>query len=233
MIEASSIIFVLLTFFLVLPNPAHAASCEPLYGGGPNCINTSLTISKTILNPQTNAFVSDLGINDPRYHPGDIVTFQIKVSTAGQTIPRATITDYFPQNFIFTSGAGTFDPSTNTLTAIGSNINQSNQYLLTILGRIPEVDKILPNQQTVCQTNLASVIADNNQPAQATTEFCIDKQTATGKSVSTTKGGLPVYNPTTVRTNPPTGSETVLLPLFILSAVVGIIINRHKVSNLL
>lgn len=231
----STILFVLLTFPLLLTGRASAATtgCEPIYGGGENCTATNLTISKLVLNPQTNTLVPNLGINDPKYHPGDLITFQIKVGTTGPTIPQVNIKDTFPQAFLFSYAPGTYDQASNTLTASATNLSSDKPFVITIVGRIPSADKLPTNTQTFCQTNQASANTGTNQPSTATTQYCIQSPVnpnTTGSSFpQTTKGGLSVYAATQTTHTPPTGSETVFLFVFAISAFTGFAVSK-KIS---
>ncbi len=77
-----SIIFLLIIFSFLFPLKSYAdsISCQPIYGGGQTCVTTAnILINKKVLNPSTNVFVDNLGINDPKYQPGFIVNFRLEI----------------------------------------------------------------------------------------------------------------------------------------------------------
>ena len=100
------LILLLVIGYSLLVNRAFAdTSCQPIYGGGQTCVTTgNISINKTVMNPQTNKMVDNLSINDPKYKPGFIVTFQINVTNTGNNnISRINIVDFFPQYVTFSS----------------------------------------------------------------------------------------------------------------------------------
>ena len=182
-------------------------NCQPVYGGGQNCITTgTILVNKTVQNPQTGQFVDNLGTNDPRFSAGQAVNFQITLTNTGSTtIPQTAVKDTFPGFVDFTSGNGSFDSNTKTLTFTTDNLNPGETRTFSISGKVIDA-KGLPDGVT-CVVNQATATTNTGQMSQDNAQFCIQKQAVT----TTTKGGLPVLPPPSVTTTPPTGPE--LLPL--------------------
>lgn len=212
---------------------AHADTCQPIFGGGENCTNSPIAIKKQVLNPATNSLVDSLGVDDPKYHPGDIITFQLKTTvTSSTTVANIVVKDTFPQNFVFSDAPGTYDKNTNTLTYTIPSLNTSNPSVITIIGRISSADQLPSDQAVICQTNQANATA-NNQTVYAASQYCIENPSVTtsptptnSNSGSATSQPTP-FPPSTAKTTPDTGNETIYL-LGLLLAIAGGFLLRKK-----
>src|SRR3989338_10205028 len=129
-----------ISYWLLVAAPKAFAdtSCQPIYGGGQSCVTTNnIVVNKTVLNPQTNQFIDNLSINDSKYQPGFIATFQISITNTGNNnVARIDVKDIFPQYVSFGSGAGTFDINTNTLSFSLTNLAPNETRKYSIVGRI-------------------------------------------------------------------------------------------------
>ncbi len=215
--------FFLFSALLFVSNKAYAViTCQPVYGGGQNCITTAgnLTINKTVQNPDTHQFVDNLNINDPKFQASQIVTFQITITNTGNaTISQATVKDVFPGFVNFNSGAGNFDPNTKTLTFTTNNLVPNESRTFTLQGKV--TDKDLPDG-TTCVVNQATAATSDNQMAQDNAQLCIQKTQVT------TKGGLPVFPPTKATITPPTGPEALVLFGLLPTGVMGWILRKKS-----
>lgn len=226
--KAILIIFAILTGAFFISTKANAqtpssGNCQPIYGGGENCANTPFTISKRILNPQTNTFVDNLGMNDAKYHPGDIITFQITVSTQSTTT-NVTLKDILPQSITFSSGPGAFDKVTNTLTLTIDKLTSDKPQIFTILGRIADTADA---QSSFCDNNRA-ILTKDNQTVTTTTQYCIEKITPSINQ-HLTKGSTKTLP--SVTHNPKTGAKTNMLFAFIAIGLMGIAIRRINIKR--
>jgi len=222
---------------LVTASPAQAdTSCQPIYGGGQSCVTTNnIIINKTVLNPQTNQFVDNLSINDPKYQPGFITTFQISVTNTGNNnVGRIDVRDIFPQYVNFGSGAGTFDTNTNTLSFSLTNLAPNETRKYSIVGRIFNADQIPVAQGSViCVVNQAIAMVDNANASQDNAQLCIEKVAPVVATVITnTKGGFPVLNPsTTIYKAPATGPEMFGLIAMIPTGLAGWFLRKHSMKK--
>lgn len=203
----------ILTLFLFVFGFAFASQayaqvvCQPIYGGGQTCVTVgNIAVNKVVAHPQTGVFVDNLGVNDPKFAPNQVVTFRITITnTGGTTISSVNVTDVFPQFVNFVSGPGSFNQTNKTLTFSAGGLNPGESREFTLQGKVVADNQL--TQQITCVVNHVSVTADSMQ-AQDNSQLCIQKPQAV------TKGGLPVMPPPKVKVTPPTGPE--LIPLISL-----------------
>jgi len=226
-------LLVLSVICLILPVKSYAdTSCQPIYGGGQSCIATNnIVVNKTVLNPQTNQFVNNLGINDPKYFPGYIATFQISITNTGNNnVSRIDVKDIFPQYVSFGAGAGTFNSSSNTLTFTLTDLAPNETRKYSIVGRVFNAEQIpVATGSTVCVVNQAIAMIDGNTVSQDNAQFCIEKSTAA--TVTTTKGGFPVYSSVSTMSTPNTGAESLVLLGLIPTGIAGLFLRRKSYKN--
>ena len=208
-------------------------SCQPIYGGGQSCVTTNnIVVNKTVLNPQTNQFIDNLSINDSKYQPGFIATFQISITNTGNNnVARIDVKDIFPQYVSFGSGAGTFDINTNTLSFSLTNLAPNETRKYSIVGRILNADQIPVAQgSVVCVVNQAIATIDSANVSQDNAQFCIEKAAPSITTV-TTKGGFPVYSPVYVATSPKTGPEAFGLIAMIPTGLAGWFLRKQAIKK--
>ncbi len=206
-------------------------SCQPIYGGGQSCVTTNnIIVNKTVLNPQTNQFVDNLSINDPKYQPGFITTFQISITNAGNNnISRIDVKDIFPQYVSFSSGDGTFDANTNTLTFSLNSLAPNETRAFSIIGRVVNAERIpVAPGSVVCVVNQAIAMNTNSQSqvSQDNSQFCIEKKISGEQAF---KGGFPVFPPQTMTVSPSTGPQT--SALFSLVSALGAGVFLRMLAN--
>src|SRR4030042_6518487 len=202
-------LFAVATLYLVSALSVKAdVSCQPIYGGGETCIQVGpVTINKTVKNPKTNAFVDNLGVNDPKYSPSSTVTFNLTVTnTGGSNISKTTVKDIFPQFTDFVSGSGSFDANTKTLSFDIKDLKAGESRTFTVQGKTATTDQLPSSQGITCVVNQATATSDNGQQSSDNSQFCIEKPV-----LGVTKGGLKVAPAPSMAVTPPTGPE--MLPL--------------------
>jgi len=212
---------------------SYVTSCVPVIGGK-ECGN-GIRIDKTVLNPQTNTYVTNLGENDFHYQEGDLVYFHITVTnTTNQNISSISVRDILPKELILHASSDNANNTGATITFTINALKQHSNKTLTLITQIAQ-NKKLKQQKLDCivnkaitqtasskaglciirkeQTNLGANPITNppvkNIPIPTSTPQKItDKNT----SQKTIKGNLPIYAPPHIKTNPPTGPA--LFPLF-------------------
>lgn len=217
------VIFLAVVFFLFPPKSYADTSCQPIYGGGQSCVTTNnIVVNKTVFNPQTNQFVDNLGINDPKYQPGFVTTFQISVTNTGNNnVSRIDVRDIFPQYVSFGSGAGTFDSNTNTLSFSLADLAPNETRTFGIVGRVINAEQIpVASGSVVCVVNQAIAMINDNNVSQDNAQFCIQK-TLTPTTAINTKGGFPVFSSVPVTSTPKTGPEAFALFALIPTGLSG------------
>ena len=203
-------------------------SCQPIYGGGQSCTTSNnIVIDKTVLNPQSNQFVNNLSINDPKYLPGLIATFQIAITNTGnKNISTIDVKDIFPQYVIFGAGAGTFDINTNTLSFSLTDLAPNETRKYSIVGRVFNAENIPGTVgSVVCVVNQAIAMINNNNVSQDNSQFCIEKTAVA--SVVTTKGGFPVLSSVPTTSTPSTGPEALVLFGLIPTGITGLMLRKY------
>lgn len=163
---------------LVVVPKAFAASCQPIYGGGPTCTDSTFSIEKQVLNPQTNLFVHDLGLNDAKYHGNDLVTFQITLNNNGNdAIQQIVVNDILPKELQFSDGPGFYDPKTRTLSFIVKNLAPHHAQLFTVNTHVVSQDQFPAN--SFCITNQVSAFPSSGNLSQDSSEVCFGRITTT------------------------------------------------------
>ena len=206
---------------------SYSNPCEPVYGGGyggaGNCFTAgNILINKTVLNPQANKYQDNLGVNDPRYGAGQMVTFQLMITNIGNsTIDEAITQDNLPGYIEQVSGAGSFDENTRVLSFKIKNLAPNESKVYTVLGRVVSANK-LPTQDVTCVVNHASVYTNDNRISQDSSQFCIEK------TARTTKGGLPVMSAPGLKQTPSTGPEMLGLIGLIPAGLAGLLLRRKS-----
>jgi len=192
------------------------SSCQPIYGGGQTCITTgNISINKTVLNPQTNKMVDSLSINDPKYKPGFITTFQITLTNTGNVnISRIKVADIFPQYINFSLGPGNFDNNTKALSFEVDNLTPNESRTFTILGRVADASQIPLGQGVICVVNQATATNMDNasQVSQDNSQLCIEEAQPTG---------FPIFPTAKVTITPATGPEMFGLIALIPTGIAG------------
>lgn len=220
---------------------SHAAgitsSCQPIYGGGQICVQAGdLQLNKTVRNPQSGAFVENLGVNDPKYGPDQDVSFQIMVTNTGNDkLTNITVKEIFPQHVTYLSGPGTVDNAKKVVTFTVDALNPNETKTFTFTGKIAPANNLPNDKNVVCVINRVSAkVGDKESTDNA--QFCIQKGVAPQPGQPTqpgqvTKGGLPVMPPTQVTTTPSTGPEALALLALLPSGVLGYIFRKKSINK--
>ena len=195
--------------------------CQPIYGGGESCIQLGqVIVNKFVQNPQTKGYVDNLGINDPKYVASQDINFKITVSnTSDAELSNLILKDVLPDFVDFVNAPGNYDKNSRTLTLNIDKLaaNESRDFFIT--AKVSEKNVLPKDQNAICLINQASISMDG-KTSQDNAQFCIEKEMQP-KNPPTTKGGKPVFPPTTATTTPETGPEALALIGLIPSALGG------------
>lgn len=195
----------LLFGFLFLVKPVSAAvRCETQYGGTQVCITTGqIQVNKEIFDPQNKKFVDNLGINDFKFSPGELLSFRISVKNVGDaTLSKVTVTDTPQEGFL--------DLATGALNFDLSDLKPGETRQQELKFRVVDESK-LPQNNVICIINAAEAAADNSRDRD-TTQLCLERKVAP---------------PVETKQLPKTGPEGWLLTLF--SSVAGLIAGTRLV----
>ncbi len=156
-----------------------AANCVPVYGGGVQCPRVGqVLINKTVRNPSTGIFVDNLGPSDPKFRPAWLINFQITVQNTGdQTLDDVKVTDKLPDFVDFTSGPGSFDNNSKTLTFDVGSLAGGTSRTFDVVARVVHAAVLPADKSVVCPVNTVdAVVTDTNQTDRDTSQFCIEKE---------------------------------------------------------
>lgn len=203
-------------------------ACQPIYGGGQTCVTSAkFILDKKILHPKetkgnAQVYVDNLSINDPKFVAGQKVKFQlIATNTGNKTISELTLTDIFPDFVDFVSGPGIYDSKTRTMTLSIPNLNPDESRKYIIETKVRGNETLPQNQGVVCVVNQGSLTSGSDE-SRDNSQFCIEK------SVTTTKGGLPVMPAPGLKQTPSTGPEMLSLFGLIPAALAGFLLRRKS-----
>lgn len=223
---------ILASIFAVSASSARAdTSCVPIYGGGQTCVQAgNLVIDKKIANPKTNVLVDNLGVNDDKFSPDQIITFQITVkNTGGTKFNTVKVKDIFPQFVDFAAGVGNFDANTKTLSFDVNDLNANETRTFNIVAKVASFNALPIDRNPICVVNQAQATADS-QTSLDNAQLCIEKPQVAPTGVET-KGGLKVFPPQKVLTSPPTGPEAIPLMALIPTSILGFFLRKKAITS--
>lgn len=169
--------------------------CETVYGGGEKCYGTGeLFIDKTVKNPDTDIFVNNLGINDPKFGPEAYVRFRLEVKNIGQSELRdVKVRDVFPpylQFDWFSLGSSYWDANKREVnfTIEKLAVGESKQY--EISAKVYP-SSMLPNDKSeICDLTNFAEVHTGDKGDDDTAKFCLTYKTLGLKKMPAT--GMPL-----------------------------------------
>jgi len=214
----------------------YSSNCQPIYGGGETCIQIGkVLIDKKVLHPTTNTtkggntnqFVDNLGINDPKYAPEQMVTFTLTITNTGNSaVTNVKVEDTLPQYVTKITGKGTFDSNTRIYAETIDKLEANESKTITLMATVVSASQLPAEQGITCVVNQVRATAGNST-SEDNAQFCIEKTVLTAKDVPfETKGGLKVYPPVTSKQTPPTGPEMWALVGLIPSGLAGFALRK-------
>ena len=165
----SGFILILILLSLIIPKPTLAAvRCETQYGGTQVCLTTGqLQVNKEIFDPQNKKYVDNLGINDYKFSPGELLSFRISIKNVGDAVlNKVTVTDTPQAGFLdLATGALNFD-------LIDLKPGETRQQELKL--RVVDESK-LPQNNVICIINAAEASAENHRDRD-TSQICLERK---------------------------------------------------------
>ena len=160
------------------------------YGGTEQPQN--IIVDKTVsTNAKTKggvvSFVDNLSPSDPRYSPGQNVSFRIKVKNTSNTVmENITVRDFVPTYLEPVEGPGSFDKNNRTISYTIARLNAGEEKTDTLTMQIVSQDKLPADKGLLCVVNKAHA-GNNNASDEDTSQFCVEKL-VTGVSQVPTAG---------------------------------------------
>ena len=248
-------VLLLMTLFVVFPPVALAQTtptptCVPVFGGGDTCVrNAPVVVNKLVRDPDSGVYVDTL--TNP-YTPGQSITFHIFVTnTTDKDVTGISVKDIFPSYLQYKDGDGSFDFNKQTFTARLTSLRKGESKAIIVSGTVVAAEKLPSSPSPLCISNIATATQDGKTSSD-TTSFCLSKpiqenksvSTTTGttnsgstksgstQSTSTTKGGLPIYSRTSIKSKstPATGPEDLVYLGIIIPAAGGWFLRKKALS---
>lgn len=198
------------------------SNCQIIYGGGEVCQKQiKFTIEKQVMSPtKGGSFVDNLSANDPKFAPGQNVTYKVIVKNTGDnTIKKLDVSDTFPQFVSFVSGAGNYDQNSRTLNFSITDMPKGKEQDFTIVAKTAN-DTDLPQDQTViCPVNTVKATEESGNTASSSTQICIQRNVPTNIAPK-------VYSTPPMKTTPSTGPEVLGLIALIPSGLAGLVLRK-------
>lgn len=190
-----------------------AGGCTPVYGGGSNCPRPGqVLIDKTVLNPATNIFVDNLGPNDPKYKPEQVVTFRLTVKNPGdETIGHINVSDKLPDFIDYMSGPGSYDSKTRTINFSIDNLAGGDSQNYEIKARTVHVVALPKDKNIICPVNVVDAVSDN-QKDHDESQFCIEKTSE-------------------VKKVPSAGAEMLVIPALTTALGMGVYLKKKTITK--
>ena len=146
----------------------------------------SILIDKTIATGETTkggqqTFVDNLSLSDPKFKPGDEITFKLKVkNTVDSLTSNVKVTDVLPGSLDLVSGGSLKSDGSVVIDAGDFKPNEEKEF--TVKTRVKSVDRLPADRGVFCELNKARVQTDQASD-EDTAQFCIEKQVVGVKQV--------------------------------------------------
>ncbi|MBI2612141.1 DUF11 domain-containing protein [Candidatus Gottesmanbacteria bacterium] len=175
--------------FLFVVAPVFADSvCQPIYGGGQQCLTTEWFVNKMVAKPATDEFVDNIIPTDPasmKHKPGTQVKFKIDIKNTGSaSLGVIKVSDTLPA-FIDLDSVQlvingqvqllNLDKGSRVMTYEVNTLSSGETKTQFITANVLNVGGLPANQNTVCPVNTVVAKADNVGDVSDQSQFCIQK----------------------------------------------------------
>jgi uncharacterized repeat protein (TIGR01451 family) len=209
-IKLTSFVLAFSFWLLAFSKPVFAGwRCEPQYGGGEKCWGTGeIAVYKTVKKPNSNDFVENLYLNDPKYAPGDLVPFRLEVKNNGLgAFGTVYILDTLPAYLDFAWGPSGWNVSNKELRYYLYNLQVGETRTVEFTARVVSADKMPASENVICNSDLVLNrvrVEAEDKWGEDSSRICVEKKAAAEVKM------------------PPTGASLWLVTLgFITTGLVG------------
>lgn len=165
--------FVFLTvLFLILSSNTYANYGQ--YGG--ETPSYGILIDKMVAKPDTDQYVDNLSVSDPRFSPSQDVWFKVRVkNTSNKNLTNVEVRDYIPSHLEPLEGPGTWNSDTRIITwnAGDFNVDEEKTYFLKM--RVLSANNLPADKGLFCVVNRADARNENTYDDD-TSQLCIEKK---------------------------------------------------------
>lgn len=257
-----NLLFIIITLlglilFVSTADAAQTNGCQPLYGGGETCKqSTQISINKKVLNPAVSVtpnqkfanedYIENVNSTGRVYGPNQPIAFRLEVTNiSNKTLNDITVIDYIPvQHVTFMSGEGTYNRQTQTFTAEIDSLKSNEKRVITLQLMSARIEDLERNNNSLCTLNRSEIrtgkeisqdnaivcVQGNTQPTAQTNGNA--QQNTSRPSPTQTKGGTPVYpqNNLNTRKTPDTGPELFALAGLLPIGLAGFYIRKKSLQ---
>ena len=165
---ATTLIVLVLGLFLLTTPTFASVRCETQYGGKEVCVTTgALQVNKEVFDPQSKKYVDNLGINDYKFSPSELLSFRISVKNVGDaTLNKVTVSD--------TPQAGFLELATGSLNFEITDLKPGESKSQEIKLRVADESK-MPQNNTICIVNAAEASASDSRDRD-TAQLCLERK---------------------------------------------------------
>lgn len=174
-------LFVLSLLFLV---SSVNADCVGQYGQyGQPCNTYSISVDKMVAKPNSETYVDNLSVSDPRFSPGQTILFKVTIkNTSTTTFGGMTAKDFVPDYLSPVEGPGTFDVSTRTISWDAGTFAVDEQKTYNFKMKVNDQANLPADKGLFCLVNKAQAWS-NTTTDDDSSHFCIEKQVTPGETV--------------------------------------------------
>jgi uncharacterized repeat protein (TIGR01451 family) len=178
---------ILLSILFIFVNKVSADYGCTQYGQYGSCTpSQSILVDKLVGRPNATTtkggitsyeYVDNLSATDPRYHPGEYVSFMIKIKNTSSTkLTNVTVKDFVPSYVEPIEGPGSYDGNSRTINFNAGDFNPDEEKIYYIKMQVNNQNSLPSDKGLFCLTNKAEGNSNNNAKDDDTAQFCIEKE---------------------------------------------------------
>lgn len=135
-----------------------------------------ILIDKMVAKPNTDQYVDNLSVSDPRFAPNQDIWFQIKVkNTSNQTLTNVKVRDYVPSYLEPLEGPGTWDSNMRIISWNAGDFAVDEEKVYFLKMRVYSTENLPSDKGLFCLVNKSDARNENTYD-EDTAQFCIEKE---------------------------------------------------------
>ncbi len=165
----------LVSCFLFLVSSVKADTGQYGQYGQPS-VSYQILIDKMVTKPDTDQYVDNLSVSDPRFAPNQDIWFQIKVkNTSNQDLTNVEVHDYVPSYLEPLEGPGTWDSNTRVISWNAGDFVVDEEKVYFLKMRVYSTANLPSDKGLFCLVNKTDARNENTYD-EDTAQFCIEKE---------------------------------------------------------
>lgn len=135
-----------------------------------------ILIDKMVAKPDTDQYVDNLSVSDPRFAPNQDIWFQIKVkNTSNQNLTNVEVRDYVPSYLEPLEGPGTWDSNMRIISWNAGDFAVDEEKVYFLKMRVYSTENLPSDKGLFCLVNKSDARNENTYD-EDTAQFCIEKE---------------------------------------------------------